>query len=87
MPVRRPPSRTILTPVSRRLVAGLLIAAGFLLVIGYSLQLYVLLYDWRALGILGAGPLTRTLLGLGAGALTSYAGWRVGLYRSGGLRN
>ena len=75
---RRPSSRTILTPAARRLVAGLLIAAGILLVLGQLLRLYVLLYEWRALGVLGAGPLAGVLLGLGAGALTSYAGWRVG---------
>ena len=78
---RRPTSRTILTPASRRVVAGLLIAAGVLFMIGYALQLYVLLYDWRRLGVLGAGPLTKTLIGLSAGALTNYAGWRVGLHR------
>lgn len=82
MPARRPTSRTILTPASRRLVAGLLIAAGFLLLVGYALQLYVLLYDWHKLGILGSGPLLRVLVGLGVGALTSYIGWRVGLHRS-----
>jgi len=75
---RRPSSRTVLTPASRRLVAGLLIAAGILLVIGQALRLYVLLYEWRALGVLGAGPLAGVLLGLGAGVLTSYAGWRTG---------
>lgn len=61
------------------MVAGLLIAAGVLLVIGQLLRLYVLLVDWHALGVLGAGPLTGVLLGLGAGVLTSYIGWRVGL--------
>ena len=82
MPTRRPTSsRTILTPTSRRLVAGLLIAAGFLLMLGYALQLYVLLYDYRKLGILGNGPLARVLFGLVGGALTSYIGWRVGLHR------
>jgi len=87
MPARRPTSRTILTPASRRLVAGLLIAAGFLLLVGYALQLYVLLYDWRKLGILGSGPLLRVLAGLGVGALTSYIGWRVGLHRSAPFRD
>lgn len=82
MPARRPTSRTVLTPASRRIVAGLLIAAGALLLIGYALQLYVLLYQWRQLGILGSAPLLRVLAGLGAGSLTSYIGWRVGLHRS-----
>ncbi|WP_262889618.1 hypothetical protein [Hymenobacter sp. BRD67] len=40
-----------------------------------------MLYDWRALGVLGARPLAAVLLGLGAGGLTSYAGWRVGMSR------
>lgn len=75
---RRPSSRTILSPASRRMVAGLLIAAGILLVIAELLRLYVLLYDWQRLGILGAAPLAGVLLGLGAGGLTSYAGWRIG---------
>ncbi|WP_151087131.1 hypothetical protein [Hymenobacter baengnokdamensis] len=78
---RRPPSRRILSPASRRVVAGLLIAAGILLFLGELLRLYVLLYDWRALGVLGARPLAAVLLGLGAGVLTSYAGWRVGTSR------
>jgi hypothetical protein len=78
---RRPTSRTILTPSSRRLVAGLLIAAGVLFMIGYALQLYVLLYNWRRLGVLGTGPLTKTILGLCVGAVTNYVGWRVGLHR------
>ena len=60
------------------MVAGLLIAAGILLIIGELLRLYVLLFNWRTLGVLGAGPLAGVLLGLGAGLLTSYAGWRVG---------
>lgn len=78
---RRPTSRTILTPASRRLVAGLLIAAGVLFMIGYALQLYVLLYEWRRLGVLGAGPLTKVILGLSMGAIINYVGWRVGLHR------
>lgn len=77
----RPSSRTILTPASRRMVAGLLIAAGSLLLIGYALQLYVLLYDWRKLGVLGSRPLGMVALGLLAGVLTSYLGWRVGLHQ------
>jgi hypothetical protein len=75
---RRPPSRTILSPASRNVVAGLLIAAGVLLIIGQLLRLYVLLYDWRAFGVLGARPIAGVLLGTGAGVLTSYIGWRVG---------
>ncbi|NML67139.1 hypothetical protein HHL22_18195 [Hymenobacter sp. RP-2-7] len=80
MPARRPSSRTILTPASRRVVAGLLIAAGALLIIGYALQLYVLLYDYRKLGVLGSGPLAQVVFGLVAGMLTCYVGWRVGLH-------
>jgi hypothetical protein len=67
-------------------VAGLLIAAGVLLLIAYALQVYVLLYDWRRLGVLGAGPLVKILLGLGTGVLTSYIGWRVGTYRASSRR-
>ena len=78
MPLR-PASRTILSPSSRRMVAGLLIAAGILLVIGELLRLYVLLYSWHASGVLSGQPLVGVLLGLAAGALTSYVGWRVGL--------
>lgn len=78
---RRPTSRVILTPASRRMVAGLLISAGILFFIGYALQLYVLLYEWRRLGVLGNWPLAKTLLGLATGALTSYVGWRVGLHQ------
>jgi len=75
---RRPSSRTFLPPASRRIVAALLIAAGILLVIGQLLRLYVLVAEWHKLGVLGTGPLAGVLLGLGAGLLTSYAGWRVG---------
>ncbi|RYY21555.1 MAG: hypothetical protein EOO36_00460 [Cytophagaceae bacterium] len=75
---RRPSSRTILSPASRRLVAGLLIAAGILLAIGQFLRLYVLLFDWHRLGVLEPRPLLGVALGLGAGVLTSYIGWRVG---------
>jgi hypothetical protein len=53
-----------------------------LLIIGQLLRLYVLLYDWRAFGVLGMRPVAGVLLGMGAGALTSYVGWRVG--RAGG---
>jgi uncharacterized membrane protein len=60
------------------MVAGLLIAAGILLVIGQLLKLYVLLFNWHALGTLALQPLLGVLLGIGAGALTSYVGWRVG---------
>jgi len=75
---RRPSSHTFLSPASRRVVAALLIAAGILLIIGQLLRLYVLGVEWHKLGVLGAGPLAGVLLGLGAGLLTSYAGWRVG---------
>ena len=75
---RRSPSRTILSPASRRVVAALLIAAGILLTLGQLLRLYVLLYEWNRLGVLSTGPMVGVLLGLGAGMLTSYAGWRVG---------
>jgi uncharacterized membrane protein len=60
------------------MVAGLLIAAGILLVIGQLLRLYVLLFNWHALDVLQLQPLLSVLLGVGAGALTSYIGWRVG---------
>ena len=74
MPPR--PTRTILSPLSRRLVAGLLIAAGILLIIAQLLRVYVLVVSWHG------GPSIESAagvaLGLGAGALTSYIGWRVG---------
>ena len=74
MPPR--PTRTILSPLSRRLVAGLLIAAGILLIIAQLLRVYVLAVSWRG------GPSIESAagvaLGLGAGALTSYLGWRIG---------
>ena len=60
------------------MVAGLLIAAGILLVIGQLLRLYVLLFNWHALGGLELRPLLGVRLGIGAGVLTSYVGWRVG---------
>jgi hypothetical protein len=75
---RRPSSRPILSPASRRLVAGLLIAAGILLVIGELLRVYVLYVYWQRLGVLGTGPVAVVALGLAAGVLTSYAGVRVG---------
>ncbi len=75
---RPPSSRTILSPLSRRLVAGLLIAAGILLVIAQLLRVYVLLYHWHDLGQLAWRPLLGVLLGTAAGVLTSYVGWRVG---------
>jgi uncharacterized membrane protein len=75
---RRQSSRTVLSPFSRRVVAGLLIAAGILLVMGQLLKLYVLLFKWHAFGTLALQPLLGVLLGIGAGALTSYVGWRVG---------
>lgn len=75
----RPPSRSFLSPASRRLVAGLLIAAGILLIIGELLRVYVLVVQYQRLGVVGPGPAVGTGLGLAAGALTTYAGWRVGL--------
>jgi uncharacterized membrane protein len=60
------------------MVAGLLIAAGILLIIGQLLRLYVLLFNWHALGVLELRPLLSVLLGIGAGILTSHIGWRVG---------
>jgi uncharacterized membrane protein len=74
----RRPTRAILSPSSRRMVAGLLIAAGILLAIGQLLRVYVLVVNWRALGLVNAGPIVGVVLGLGAGVLTSYIGWRVG---------
>jgi len=74
----RRPTRAILTPSSRRMVAGLLIAAGILLAIGQLLRMYVLVVNWWALGQVSVGPMVGVLLGLGAGVLTSYIGWRVG---------
>jgi len=76
---RRPPSRTILSPASRRIVAGLLIAAGILLFIGELLRVYVLYAYWQQSGVLSPGPTAGVLLGLAAGVGTSYVGWRVGL--------
>ena len=76
---RRPTSRTILSPSSRRMVAGLLIAAGILLIIGQLLHVYVLYVYWRQLGVVGTSPAAGALLGLAAGTGTCYAGWRVGL--------
>jgi hypothetical protein len=60
------------------MVAGLLIAAGILLVIGQLLRAYVLVVDWWVLGRMTVGPMAGVVLGLGAGVLTSYIGWRVG---------
>jgi hypothetical protein len=74
----RRPTRAVLSPSSRRMVAGLLIAAGILLVIGQLLRAYVLVVDWWVLGRMTLGPTAGVLLGLGAGVLTSYIGWRVG---------
>jgi len=74
----RRPTRAILSPFSRRMVAGLLIAAGILLAIGQLLRVYVLVVNWRVLGQVSAGPMVGVALGLGAGVLTSYIGWRVG---------
>jgi hypothetical protein len=61
------------------MVAGLLIAAGILLIIGQLLHLYVLFVYWRQSGVVGASPIAGVLLGLAAGGGTSYVGWRVGL--------
>jgi hypothetical protein len=74
----RRPTRAVLSPSSRRMVAGLLIAAGILLVIGQLLRAYVLVVDWWVLGRMTVGPMAGVVLGLGAGVLTSYIGWRVG---------
>lgn len=76
MPPR--PSRAILSPTSRRLVAILLLTAGALLTLGQLLRLWVLYYDWRYLQQWAPGPLAGVLFGLGAGVLLGYAGWRVG---------
>jgi hypothetical protein len=76
---RRPPSRTFLSPASRRLVAGLLIAAGILLIIGELLRVYVLYVYWRQLGTVDNGAMALVSLGLVAGVITTYVGWRVGL--------
>ena len=74
----RRPTRTILSPFSRRMVAGLLIAAGILLIIAQLLRVYVLVAGWRHGGPMSLGPGLGVGLGLGAGVLTSYVGWRVG---------
>ncbi len=76
--MNRRPSRPILSPASRRLVAGLLIAAGILLVIGELLRVYVLYVYWRQLGTLDYRALAMVSLGLVGGVLTTYIGWRVG---------
>ena len=60
------------------MVAGLLIAAGILLVIAQLIRVYIVLVSWQLSGTLGMGPLLGIMLGLGAGGLTSYIGWRVG---------
>ena len=78
---RRPPSRTFLSPTSRRLVAGLLIAAGILLIIGELLRVYVLYVYWRQLGTVDNSAMAMVSLGLVAGVATTYVGWRVGLAR------
>ncbi|RZJ85837.1 MAG: hypothetical protein EOO60_14245 [Hymenobacter sp.] len=74
----RRPSRVILSPSSRRMVAGLLIAAGILLVLAQLIRIYILVVSWQMLGTVSMGPLLGIVLGLGAGVLTSYIGWRVG---------
>jgi len=78
---RRPPSRTFLSPTSRRLVAGLLIAAGILLVIGELLRVYVLYVYWQRQDMVDNGALVMVSLGLVVGVATAYIGWRVGLAR------
>lgn len=75
---RRPPSRTILSPASRRLVAGLLIAAGILLIIGELLRVYVLYVYWQQQGVADPGAMAIVGLGLLGGIATAYVGWRVG---------
>lgn len=75
--MNRRPSRPILSPASRRVVAGLLIAAGILLVIGELLRVYVLYVYWQR-GALDYNALIMVGFGLVAGLLTTYVGWRVG---------
>jgi hypothetical protein len=75
---RRPSSRTFLSPTSRRLVAGLLIAAGILLIIGELLRVYVLYVYWQRLGIVDNGAVAMVALGLIVGVITTSVGWRVG---------
>jgi len=74
----RRPTRAILSPSSRRMVAGLLIAAGILLVVGQLLRVYVLVVAWQHVGHADARPMLGVASGLVAGILTSYIGWRVG---------
>lgn len=76
---RRRPPRTILSPTSRRLVAGLLIAAGILLIIGELLRVYVLYAHWQQRGVVDIGAAVMVSLGLAVGVATTYIGWRVGL--------
>ena len=76
--MNRRSSRPILSPASRRLVAGLLIAAGILLVIGELLRVYVLYVYWQQRGALDYGALAMVSFGLVAGVVTTYVGWRVG---------
>ena len=75
---RLPPSRTILSPTSRRLVAGLLIAAGILLILGELLRVYVLYVYWKQQHTTDIGAMAIVGLGLVGGVATSYVGWRVG---------
>lgn len=42
------------------------------------LRAYVLVVAWQHAGQLGTRPVLGVALGLGAGVLTSYIGWRVG---------
>jgi hypothetical protein len=60
------------------MVAGLLIAAGILLLMAQLLRAYVLVVAWQHAGQMGARPVLGVVLGMGAGVLTSYIGWRVG---------
>lgn len=60
------------------MVAGLLIAAGILLITAQLIRVYILIASWQALGTVSTGPAIGVVLGLGAGWLLSYIGWRVG---------
>jgi hypothetical protein len=42
------------------------------------LRAYVLVVAWQHAGQMGARPVLGVVLGMGAGVLTSYIGWRVG---------
>ena len=47
--------------------------------IGELLRVYVLYVYWRQLGTVDNGALALVSLGLVAGVITTYVGWRVGL--------